>query len=164
MLPWFVLFCFIISWVSVLRFVQLRPGHWLEVLITCILLTEVFSMLRQNWVVTGLRHSYSPLDWRCCLVAKHLSHMLSVPGLDPQHHSEQNQLRSHVVSVVQAGAVCVGRGLVLWRVSCQLQDSIHFRSFSFCTWSHCCLQALQPVDWATPLPPVFPPGAASAQA
>jgi hypothetical protein len=46
-------FFFHISCVSELRFVSLRPSCWLEVLITCSLSVDVFSMFRQERVVAG---------------------------------------------------------------------------------------------------------------
>jgi hypothetical protein len=47
----------------VLGFMHLRLSHWLDILIINSLSIEVFSVFRQNCVVTGLRCSFSPLDY-----------------------------------------------------------------------------------------------------
>jgi hypothetical protein len=44
---------FHISDVSALVFVILRPSYQLEVLTTCVLSVEVFSMFMQDWVEVG---------------------------------------------------------------------------------------------------------------
>jgi hypothetical protein len=46
---------FSLSCIFVLGFSHLRPSVWLEVLITYGLLVEVFSVFRQDSVVTGLK-------------------------------------------------------------------------------------------------------------
>jgi hypothetical protein len=51
---------FYIAYISAMRFAQLRPNLWLEVLITCSLSVEIFSMFRQavQWPVWGTTSHY----------------------------------------------------------------------------------------------------------
>jgi hypothetical protein len=62
----FHIFC-----VSALGFVYLRLSHWLEVLITLGLLLKVFSVFRQDSIMSELRYYFSPLDMVYGSVATH---------------------------------------------------------------------------------------------
>jgi hypothetical protein len=53
--------CLVFSY-DVLRFTHLRPSFWLKVLIAYVLLVEVSTMFRKEWVVAGLWYIFSPLD------------------------------------------------------------------------------------------------------
>jgi hypothetical protein len=125
--------CVFIFYVSALEFVHLRPCHWLNILITYSFSVEIFSMFRQNSVVSGLKCYSSPLAWGYGSAAQHYT-CAQGTELDSQHCLDQGKL---------AGVYCR-------LVSCLLLGCFHYRSFpSLCTGSHCWLQgALQSIRWA----------------
>jgi hypothetical protein len=92
-----------------------------EVLITCSLAVEVFSIVRQECVVAELQCGFSPLDWG---IGQKLSFCLCAQSTkpDPQQNSDREELVG--VSVVACVWLGVIYGLRVGLVKDQLSTSL----------------------------------------
>jgi hypothetical protein len=81
---------FHITCVSVLGLMHLRSSFWLEILISCVLSVEVFTMFIQDWIVAKLWYHFLPLEkegvWPS---SQTFSHHAEDTGSGPLIHSRR---------------------------------------------------------------------------